>query len=164
MAHVDQVDALRAAAVIEREQVSPGEREQLGHAPGLQARQIRELPPRHHRVDDFPVGAVESEDGDLELRVGHPLAQGSPGDRRYGVPRSPDPVETQDHRGEPLLLQAALQLRLDLRCPLQKDNRLGRSAAAPLGEGCGCGGLDRSRQRFVGNVAEVDALGTNRFM
>ena len=37
MAHVDEVDPLRAAAVVDREQVAAGEREQLAHAVGLQA-------------------------------------------------------------------------------------------------------------------------------
>ena len=37
MADVDDVDALRAAAVVDREQVAAGEREQLAHAVGLQA-------------------------------------------------------------------------------------------------------------------------------
>ena len=36
VAHVDEVDALLAAAVVDREQVAAGEREQLGHAVGLQ--------------------------------------------------------------------------------------------------------------------------------
>ena len=37
MAHVDDVDPLGAAAVVDREQVAAGQREQLAHAVGLQA-------------------------------------------------------------------------------------------------------------------------------
>jgi hypothetical protein len=40
VAHVDDVDALGAAAVVDREQMAAGQREQLAHTVGLQA-------PRH---------------------------------------------------------------------------------------------------------------------
>ena len=43
VARVDEVDALRAAAVVDREQVAAREREQLRHAVRLQA--LRDEPP-----------------------------------------------------------------------------------------------------------------------
>ena len=54
VAHVDEVDPLRAAAVVDREQVPAGEREQLGHAVRLQA--ARDQPAAVEGLGRFGLG------------------------------------------------------------------------------------------------------------